>query len=120
MPIDKVKYIALINVDCDDTALGIVYNWLNNKFTGFVLYHGASYVMEAIAVVVLVSCDWEALIEERRRWTQKDDVYICGVCLGPVPQPLTELPNFTIHAGGDIISGLLYDIEAEFRGVNIT
>jgi len=112
------KKIAVINIDCDDIIAGIIFNQLYNKFGDSVSYFGigaCSFVSNVYDVVVLISSSWEVLIDVRNRWSKKREVYVCGVCLGLTPSPLTELSNFMIHSGVGSISGLLYDVEAELE-----
>ena len=105
------KYINLINIDCDHLAVGVVFNWLHREHPGHVkfLFCNENYRILNDSIVILVSNSWEKLIEIRQQYKLNESVYICGVCLGPVPESITELPNFTIHSG-DIAAGLLYDV----------
>jgi len=107
--------ILLVNIDCDEAAAGMVHAWLNDKFANHTIYSNLNSLTINVDVVVLVSNSWEKLIEAKRNCTHNADIYVCGVCLGQVPEPLTQLPNFTIHSGGDIFGGLLYDVETALK-----
>lgn len=68
-------------------------------------------------ILMLVSDCWEELYKMRTSIyiaaaMGKYQPYVCGVSLSEIEVPLSELPNFTVHAPGvDFKGGLLFDID---------